>query len=262
MAHIDPHLLPMLRDLTKGLAANNVRFHLIGGLVPELQLNAAPPRLTNDADVVVTTESLSAFAEIKTMLGSFGFATTSLPYRLMHDSGGRVDLLPFGAQLLQNGKLILDADHQFNMAGFRHADESRVDVTIAPDLIVPAVSLPLFIIMKLVAFTDRKEPKDLASALHVLRHYRPDDDAAYGLEHNDQLVPWEFASAFLAGEDGRPYVDADVQSACSPLLDSIDDVTTGIAIRVAREQGVLVADDRHIDEIRERFSWYRLGARL
>ena len=37
--------------------------------------------------------------------------------------------------------------------------------------------------------------------LHCLRHYREDDDARYGLEHEGELVPFEFTSAYLLGLD-------------------------------------------------------------
>jgi hypothetical protein len=57
--------------------------------------------------------------------------------------------------------------------------------------------------------------------LHCLRHYREDDDARYGLDHEGELVPFEFTPAYLLGLDARPFVPS-VATSVRQLLDRFD----------------------------------------
>src|SRR5690606_25846883 len=153
-----------------------------------------PPRMTNDADVTVTVESLAEFETLKDRLADFGFARTRVPYRLRHHSGGRVDILPFGPDIAPDGRLELEADPVRHLAGVGHVvpRAGRVALGIGPSL--PLVPLPRDALLKLVAFGDRKAAKDLAGVFHCLRHYL-DDERRYGAEHEGAGVPFEDASA-------------------------------------------------------------------
>lgn len=88
MPRIDPSLLSVLTDMERGLRELDVPFAVVGALVPELLLDARPRRMTNDADVVVAIESISAYDTLKQQLGEFGFAATRVPHRLRHRDGG------------------------------------------------------------------------------------------------------------------------------------------------------------------------------
>lgn len=103
---------------------------MVGALVPELLLDVRPARMTNDADVTVTVESLADFETLKDRLADFGFARMPAPHRVRHHSGGRVDLLPFGPAIAPEGRLELDRDRVLNMAGFEHVTTSVVEVAI------------------------------------------------------------------------------------------------------------------------------------
>jgi len=70
MARINAALLPVLTDVDRGLRALGVSYGVIGALVPELLLDVAPPRMTNDADVVVVVDSLAAFTTLKEQLAA------------------------------------------------------------------------------------------------------------------------------------------------------------------------------------------------
>ena len=72
--------------------------------------------------------------------------------------------------------------------------------------------MPLYTLLKLVAFIDRKAPKDLAGVLHCLEHYLDADDRRYGLEHDGGGVPFEYTSAYLLGGDAKPFLDSAVRS--------------------------------------------------
>ena len=249
MPRLEPALLPVVADLERGLRTLGVQFAVVGALVPELLLDVRPARMTNDTDVTVTVESLA----------DFGFARTRAAHRLLHHSGGRVDLLPFGPELAPNGRLELEADLVLNMAGFEHVVPSAVQVSLDDGPTLPVVPLPLFVLLKLVAFSDRKAPKDLAGVFHCLRHYLEDDERRYEVEHDGAGVLFEYTGAYLLGIDGRRFLSAELSHAVATVLDRLADADSeGVAI-VAREQGRFVLEQEELEDVLRYFQWYRRG---
>jgi predicted nucleotidyltransferase len=260
MTRVDPILVAALSDLARGLRALEIDFCIIGALVPEFLLGVPPRFLTNDADATVVLDSLADFERLKERLAEFGFVPAGLPYRLTHRDGGRVDLLPYSKILVPTGHLDLARDLSFNMAGFDQVVPNAVHVSVTPDLTVPMVPIPLYVLLKLVAYGDRREPKDLASVLHCLRHYAEDDDRRYGLDHNGEAVPFEHTCAYLLGHDGRRFCDRPVAGSVGMVLDRFDSPDAAVVGIVAREDGRVLADDEDRAEIFELFRWFRLGA--
>ena len=226
MPRVDPIVVSALSDLARGLRALQIDFCIIGALVPELLLGAMPPRVTNDADATVILDSLADFEQLKERLAEFGFASTRLPYRLAHDDGGWVDLLPYSTTLAPTGHLDLARDLSFNMAGYEQVVPNAVQVVVAPDLTVPLVPLPLYVLLKLVAYGDRKEPKDLGSVLHCLRYYVEEDDRRYGLDYDGTPVPFEYTCAYL-GRDAQRFCDRSIAGSASVVLDRFDGPDAG-----------------------------------
>lgn len=260
MMRVDTLVVAVLFDLARGLRALEIDFCIIGALVPELLLGVTPRRLTNDADATVVLDSLADFERLKDRLAEFGFVPTRLPYRLTHRDGGWVDLLPYSKTLVPTGHLDLARDLSFNMAGFDQVVPNAVQVSIAPGLTVPMVPLPLYVLLKLVAYGDRKEPKDLTSVLHCLRHYAEGDDRRYGLDHNGEAVTFEHTCAYLLGHDGRRFCDRSVAHSVGIVLDRFDSPDAVIVSTVAREDGRVLVGDEDRTEIFELFHWFRLGA--
>jgi len=91
MPRIEPGLVPVITDLERGLRELGIPFGIIGALVPELLLDARPPRMTNDVDVTVIVQSLVDFETLKDRLGDYGFTRTRLPHRMRHRDGGLMD---------------------------------------------------------------------------------------------------------------------------------------------------------------------------
>ena len=119
--------------------------------------------------------------------------------------------------------------------------------------------LPLHVLLKLVAFSDRAEPKDLAGVLHCLEHYLEDDDRRYGVDHDDEGVPYEYTGAYVVGVEARPFLDEPLTEAVKAVLDRFDDPGATVIGIVARETRGLIVEDEHRLEIFELFRWYRLG---
>jgi predicted nucleotidyltransferase len=262
MARLDASILPVVTDLERGLRALGIQFAVVGALVPELLLDVPPDRMTNDADVTVTVESLAEFERLKDQLADFGFARTVSPYRLHHRSGGRVDILPFSHAIAPEGHLELQRDRVLNMAGFEHVVPSAQETAIEGGPTLPLIPLPLYALLKLVAFDDRRAPKDLAGVLHCLRHYPVDDERRYGTEHAGVGVPFEQSPAYLLGVDGQVFLGKQLNATVTRVLDRFGDIDADVVDIVLRERGRIAIEENDREDVFEQFRWYRFGVGL
>lgn len=262
MPRLEPGILCVVTDLERGLRALGVPFAVVGALVPELLLESRPARMTNDADVAVAVNSLADFDTLKDRLVGFGFVRTRASHRLQHHTGGLVDVLPFSRDIAPGGRLELQRDLVLNIAGFEHVVPSAVDITIDDGPTLPVVPLPLYTVLKLVAFSDRKAGKDLASVSHCLRYYLEHDERRYDAEHEGAGVPFEYTGAYLLGLDGRPFVNAPVAQTLQSVLGRfVDADADGVSI-VLGEHGRMAVADNVRTEIFESFQWYGRGIGL
>jgi predicted nucleotidyltransferase len=181
---------------------------------------------------------------------------------MQHRSVGRLDLLPFSEAIAPGRRLQFEPGVVLNMAGFDRVVDHTVPIPIDGGPTLPLVSLPLYVLLKLVAFSDRRAGKDLGSVLHCLEHYREADDRRYEVDHAGAGVPFEYTCAYLLGSDGQPFVDEPVAAAVAAVLDLFDGPDAVIVGTVAREKGRLLMDDDERREIFDRFHWYRLGVGL
>ena len=262
MAQIEPSLIPVVTDLERGLRELGIPFGIVGALVPELLLDARPRRMTNDADVTVIVDNLAAFNTLKDHLAAYGFSRTRVPHRMQHRAGGLMDLLPFSATIAPEGRLQLEDGVVFNMAGFSHVVPNAVSTPIEGGPNLPLAPLPLYALLKLVAFSDRKAAKDLGGVLHCLKHYVEDDERRYGVDHDGEGVPFEYTCAYLLGVDGQRFLDAALSNTVRPVLDRFDEPEAHVVRIAASESRPGFIDDQHRTEIFELFRWYRLGTGL
>ena len=262
MRRIEPALVPVVTDLERGLRELGIPFGIVGALVPELLLPARPAQMTNDADVIVVVESLVDFETLKDRLADFGFTRTRVSHRMQHRSGGFVDLLPFSDSMAPGGRLQLEDGFVLNMAGFGQVVPHALPTEIEGGPTLPLAPLPLYALLKLVAFSDRKQSKDLAGVFHCLQHYLEDDERRYGAEHQGEGVPYEYTCAHLLGTDGRRFLDPLLSEAVAGVLDRFSGPDAEVIGIVAREKGRARIEDEEGSEIVEHFRWYRLGAGL
>ena len=261
MPRLDPGLRPVVVDLERGLRELRIPFGIVGALVPELLLDVRPYRMTNDVDLAVVVDNLADFDRLKGRLADYGFTRTRRPHRLDHRGGGWVDILPVNETIARDG-LELEDGFVLNMAGFGHVVPSAVPIAIEGGPTLPLAPLPLHVLLKLVAFSDRKAPKDLAGVLHCLEHYLEDDGGRYGVDHDDEGVPYEYTGAYVVGVEARPFLDDRVSEVVKPVLDRFDEPDATVVGVVAREARGLIVEDEHRLEIFELFRWYRLGTGL
>lgn len=223
MPTLDPGLERVLSALVTGLREMEVKFSVVGALVQELLLDTPPDVKTNDADVVILVADLDAFKAVKEGLASRGFSQTRVPRLLVYEGGGIADILPYSRELAPEGRLELDPGTVINMAGFDHAVEEAIHVTLDSGLVVPVVPLPLYALLTLIAFTDRKAQKDVEAVEHLLRNYAETDDRRWGLEYRGTLIDFDYGSAYLLGLDGRKFNDDNVAKVVGPLLTTLSD---------------------------------------
>lgn len=262
MPRIEPSLIPVVTDLERGLRELGIPFGIVGALVPELLLDARPSRMTNDADVTVIVDNLADFSALKDRLAAYGFTRTLVPHRMQHRDGGLMDLLPFSTAIAPDGRLELEDGFVFNMAGFSQVIPNAVSTPIDGGPNLPLAPLPLYALLKLVAFSDRRAAKDLGSVLHCLEHYVEDDDRRYGVDHDGVGVPFEYTCAYLLGLDGQQFLDAAVSNAVRPVLERFDGPDADVVgIAVAEKRRSLI-EDEHRQEVFELFRWYSLGTGL
>jgi predicted nucleotidyltransferase len=217
--------------------------------------------MTNDADAVVAVETLEAFERLKEQLTKFHFAPTRLSFRLRHDAGGIVDVLPYSDALAPDDTLRLGTDLTFNVAGFGQLFDSAV-VVDTNGLAIPVAPIPLYVLLKLAAYKDRKAPKDLGSVLHCLRYYEEEAERRYGLEHDGQFVPFEFTTAFMLGQDATPFTEDALARVAAEVLTELSELDSVGVDHAAREEGRLHVEPEHQEEIVALFSWFQKGIGL
>ncbi len=262
MPRIEPSLVPVVTDLERGLRELGIPFGIVGALVPELLLDARPRSMTNDADVTVAVANLADFNALKDRLAAYGFTRTGVPHRMQHRDGGLLDLLPFSATMAPNGRLELEDGMIFNMAGFGHVVPNAVSTPIEGGPNLPLAPLPLHVLLKLVAFSDRRAAKDLGGVLHCLEHYVENDERRYGVDHDGEGVPFEYTCAYLLGVDGQRFLDGALSTAVGAVLDRFDEPEADVVGIAAGERRRGMIEDQRRTEIFELFHWYRLGTGL
>jgi predicted nucleotidyltransferase len=199
-------------------------------LVLENIFGRAPGKLTRDLDFGFVLSDWKQFENLKAALISTGrFKPDPAIQRVLYQhSAGisvRVDLIPFGG--VQEGSQISwppDNDFVMNVAGFREALESAIQVQVDSDLVVPVASLPGLIILKLFAWADRKhEKRDAPDILKILTDYADagNENRLYAdelpiLEAAEFDVP--IAGARLLGKDARHIASQETSTSIAKML--------------------------------------------
>jgi predicted nucleotidyltransferase len=203
-------LSPLVLEPLKAVAqtANSLRlpYFLAGATARDLVLENVfgrpPGKLTRDLDFGFVLSDWKEFENLKAALISTGrFNTDRAIQRVLYqhsvDISVGVDLIPFGG--VQDGSLVSWPPHNdfvMNVAGFRDALESAIQVQVEIDLVISVASLPGLIILKLFAWVDRKhEKRDAPDILKILADYA---DAG----NEDRLYTDELPLLEAAGFDG------------------------------------------------------------
>ena len=233
---IDPVVLSVVRRIDEIAPKCNTKYFLVGATAREIMLRhvfgRGPGRRTLDVDFGIAVESWEQFETLKsTLITQADFVPHEKQKQRLIDTANSVvvDLIPFGG--IERDKSIFwppEEDIVMRVAGFKDALAGAVPVRLAADLIVPVVSLPLLLVLKLFAWTDRKsEKRDAADIYTLLRQYGDagNEDRLYG-DHLEILEAEEFsfesAGAVLLGLDAANSISESTREQLSEILNSGD----------------------------------------
>ena len=76
----------------------------------------------------------------------------------------------------RGGLLRIPPSTPYNMLGFDKVHRAQTRVTIAGGPTVPLVTIPFYVLLKIVAYSDRHEARDPAGVLHCLLCYEEDSE--------------------------------------------------------------------------------------
>jgi len=148
------------------------------------------------------------------------------------------------------------------MLGFDRVFGSQTSSKVSEDLTVPLVTIPLYALLKLVAYSDRLLARDPAGVLHCLIYYEEDSERLYGIEDQGRLIEFDLASAYLLGLDSRPLLDDLLAEAIKPTLATLTDPDSSLAFGVAREYGRGMSNEVLREQVGRLFKAYAQGLRI
>lgn len=251
--HIDPLVLEVIRKIDQIAKQCDAKYFLAGAMAREVILRHVfgrpPGRRSLDVDFGIAVRDWNHFETLKTaLIEQAGFtAHARMVQRLIYAStpAVAVDLIPFGGveDLQQAIAWPPEEDIVMKVTGFSDGLKSAVLVRLDVDLIIPVVSIPVLIVLKLFAWIDRKyEKRDAADILVMLKNYGDagNEDRLYGeesrfLEAED--YDFEIAGARLLGRDAAGAISEGVRKDLCNILDSdtqMEELTNHIIVSSAR----------------------------
>jgi predicted nucleotidyltransferase len=246
---IEGDLAEALRVLRDYFEQRQIPFALVGALVPALLLSSdIGVRETRDADHVIRLQSWTAWNGVITELERLGFTRDhgQQEHRLYYGTA-EIDLIPFGIFDGPGDVLIWPkSGNHMNMTGFGEVFHFARPIEVTPGVTLPVVPLWLFTALKVVAYSDRRFPRDLHDLLYVLEHYEPVGQSTrrFDLAGEVEGLTYETAGAFLLGRDVRHNAPAKTMDFVRNLIIQITDEHHSVINVMLREENRLFSDER------------------
>jgi predicted nucleotidyltransferase len=189
-------------------------------------------RATYDLDFAIHLDSWEQFANVKQLLlDAPGFTDKGrIRQRLYYQPIGAsfetiIDIIPFGKLEAVDRTIAWppDADVVTNVAAFSDVFTSLLVVEIEASLLIPVPSLAGLAVLKLFAWLDRHDGKDVQDIRRLLETYTDagNVDRLYEEEPEElELVGFDtvLAGAFLLGKDAQRATTPNIQSKLSTAL--------------------------------------------
>ena len=250
---IDPLILEAISKLDEIAHRHETPYFLAGATAREIMLRHVfgrpPGRRTLDVDLGIAVRDWDHFKLLQTALveqGGFQ-AHARLLQRITYPSNPPVvvDLIPFGGVETAERTIAWppEEDIVMRVTGFSDGLESAVPVRLEPNLVIPVVSLPVLLVLKLFAWTDRKhEKRDAPDIYTLLRQYGDagNEDRLYGEEMSvleAEGYDFELAGARLIASDAARVVSADTHKRLREILESdalMEELTNQIIVSSPR----------------------------
>ncbi len=181
---IDPLVAELLAAAVRAAEREGVEFFVAGAAARDLVLEHGygmkSRRATMGVDLACPIPDWSTYARFHAALvGTGAFAPVSgIAHRLTYRGGAlTMDIVPFGGLEEPPGEIAWPPDFATRMGvtGFTDVHDHCVLVTVSPEVVVKVVSLPGFAILKLIAWSERKNQttRDGADIGFLCWHYGP-----------------------------------------------------------------------------------------
>ncbi|MGH8701691.1 MAG: nucleotidyl transferase AbiEii/AbiGii toxin family protein [Burkholderiales bacterium] len=181
---IDPLVAELLAVAARVAEREGVEFFVAGAAARDLVLEHGygmkSRRATLDVDLACSLPDWGAYARFHAVLAGTGafVPVSGIAHRLSYRGGAlTVDIVPFGGLEKPPGEIAWPPDFATRMGvtGFTDVHDHCILVTVAPGVVVKVVSLPGFAILKLIAWSERKNQttRDGADIGFLCRHYGP-----------------------------------------------------------------------------------------
>jgi predicted nucleotidyltransferase len=226
---VDPATLHILQ-LIDGLLRNaGIEYMLVGATARDLLLHHVHghrvTRATYDIDFAILVDSWDRFTETKAQfleVAGFSYDAKNVQrvfFRETLDSHETViDIIPFGGVEAKDRTIAWppDADIVMNVAAFSEVFESSLTLSIAPDLTINVPSLAGLMLLKLFAWLDRRDDRDVQDIRRLLETYADagNEERLYD-EIADELERFNFdvvlAGGYLLGRDAAAIVQSDTR---------------------------------------------------
>lgn len=249
MRGIEGDLAEALRVLRDYFERRQIPFALVGALAPALLLSSEiGTRETRDADHVVRLDSWEAWDTVIAELKKLGFVQGrgEQEHRL-HYRTAEIDLIPFGISDGPDDVLIWPkSGNHMNLMGFADVFRYATTIEVTPGLTLPVVPLWLFAVLKVIAYLDRRFPRDLRDLIYVLEQYEPlgQSSRRFDLAGDVEGVTYETAGAYLVGRDIRSNAGAKTLDLVRGFIAHITDERHRVVNTVLREENRLFSDER------------------
>lgn len=215
-------------------AAGEIPFFLAGATARDLLLLYAhgidPGRETLDTDLALMVSDWETFSALRSRLidsGRFSPLGAAL-HRLLFDDWLEVDLIPFGGVELEDRTIAWPpgGNPVMGVFGFRESLDATMRVGLPGGQEIRIVSLPALVILKLMAWTERRlsQPrKDAYDLAGILKNYldagnqdRLYAEAAHLLDTPD--FDYELSGAWLLGYDMAQLLPEDARAPVAEIL--------------------------------------------
>jgi predicted nucleotidyltransferase len=250
---IDPVVLEAIRKIDEIARRHETAYFLAGATAREIMLRHVfgrpPGRRTLDVDLGIAVRDWDHFKLLKAALvEQAGFQPHArMVQRINYPAKPAVivDLIPFGGVETAERTIAWppEEDIVMRVTGFSDGLASAVAVRLDQNLVIPVVSLPVLLVLKLFAWTDRKhEKRDAPDIYTLLRQYGDagNEDRLYGEDMSvleAEGYDFELAGALLIARDAARLVSADTGKRLREILESdalMEELTNQIIVSSPR----------------------------
>jgi predicted nucleotidyltransferase len=162
---LDSELKKAVLEVYQTAEGLGVKSVLVGALISELSSERGadyPPfRRTNDADFALPVPDWESFRNLRAALIAKDFKQhPTIEHRLLK-GGVMVDLIPYGEGIAPSGRLRWPGSgFEMNVIGFKEVCAAADTRVKEGSPAVPLITIPGFVLLKIIAFLDRQERQD------------------------------------------------------------------------------------------------------